>query len=211
MRLIPIARRGTSTATSAEALWTTGCCRCSRRSPASRVARGRGRALRHFLSSRLGAAARLPAQARRAAGAARARARGLADAPPESVWSPRAPPHADASRRLARLLPSLDIEIGLRRPTRGRHALRLRVAASHDSRWRRSPRLLPGQAGLRARRLVHGKPAMRSRNSSQGARTSRASTCRSPAARSLDRKPVPANGCGRGATAWCALSTATRG
>ncbi len=56
---------------------------------------------------------------------------------------------ADASRRVARLLPSLDVEIG--RPphdAKGNAHLRLRIAASHDIALAALAEALPAQGGL---------------------------------------------------------------
>jgi putative molybdopterin biosynthesis protein len=56
---------------------------------------------------------------------------------------------ADASRRIARLLPSLDVEIG-RAPheTKGAPDLRLRIAASHDIALAALAEALPAHGGL---------------------------------------------------------------
>ena len=101
------------------------------------IARRGGCRLRHFVSRRVGAAARLRANVRRSAGAARARSRREPLGAAARSGCTRRPPRA---RRLARMLPSLAIDLG---PGAGR-AERLpatapaaspRVTTSRSRRW----------------------------------------------------------------------------
>ena len=91
---------------------------------------------------------------------------------------------ATATRRLARILPRLSVDISPAHGTdREPPMLSLRVAASHDLALAALAELLPGQARL-ALDLSFMGSLPPSGSSSRGVRTSQASTCRSPAARS---------------------------